>query len=1099
MSALRVLTFNFHEPYLCMMARTGHDYTIGLFSEGPMARSWQTRYRPRPANMVPMDESQWRTELSQGKFDVVIAQNENNANSIADLVARSRTPALLVLHNRRTFLEAGLRRAGAEKLPAYAELLARLNAFMSFVYISESKRADYKIDGRVIRPGIDVEEFGGYRGDIEAVLRVGNQMRARDLMFDVDFQERVCAGFETRVMGDDPLIPGATPSSSYEELLDAYRSHRCLLHVTREDFEDGYNLATLEAMACGTPVVSLANPTSPLTDGFDGFVSYEADVLCTRIQELLDDRDLARRVGERGRETVASKFPMSKFVESWSEAIATAAEESPRSSKGRMHVPRMKLLMEYMASPFTTGRYLERALRAKHRVVSAGFRCPDKLLEHWGFTGEAPEYGPLDIDLPLYHTYEEILSRLPKDFQPELFLWVDWSIQDISPDISRIPSAKIAYMIDTHLNADSRIKIARNFEFTFLAQKAQVPLFEKSGVPNVHWLPLACSPELHAVETRGQRYDFAYVGNPNNDPFDRRTRLLETLKARFPKHFVGRAWPEDMARIYAQAKIVVNAGVNNDLNMRVFEAIASGALLITDSVEGLEDLFTDGEHLVVYRRDEDLPGIVERYLQDGSARERIAKAGQKLVLAKHTYAARLEEMFRKVLESLGYYGGISGESRFSFGGYYRSPRREMLPFVPATAKRVLDVGCGAGEFGRQLKLRGVEKVIGFEIVERAWRLAKHVLDDALLGNIEQMELPFEDNYFDCVCFTDVLEHLTDPGAVLKKVARVLAPDGRVVVSLPNARFYQVVGMLACGRWEYQDAGILDRTHLRFFTPTDAQVMFEEAGYEVEMLSTISGVPAEQLPLNADGSLRIGRLVVEGVTAQEHQEFRTYQFAIVAGKASADPLARANRAFDEGRFDEAYSLAEHATRADDRDRKLLMAKAMGRIGKIDRSESLFREVLSLSPANVEAMSGLGLVLVASNRADEALPLLSEAVRADEKNPRLLAGLGLALLQTGKETEALSAFLRALDADFDNEAVLLHAIDTAERLGRGAEIEPAARRYVDFYPGRVDTACRYATLLSHLGRSDEARERLETVLMFVPDHARAKELLAQVGAK
>ena len=1093
MSVPRVLTFNFHEPYLCLLAHTGFDFVIGQYAEGPMAREWQTRYRPRPANMVPMDEAQWREELSQGKFDVVIAQNENNAHNISELVARSRTPALLVLHNRRSFLEAGLYRLAPERVPVYGEMLSRLHALMTFVYISDTKKQDYGMDGIVIPPGVDMSLFGGYRGDSASVLRVGNQMRARNLMFDVDFQERVCDGFLSRVMGDDPLIRGATPSQSFDELLEAYRSNRCYLHVTREEYEDGYNLAMLEAMACGMPVVSLANPTSPITDGVDGYTSYEVEELREHIGALMENAELAKSIGARGRETVARTFPLSEFVARWKETILSAATESPRTSTGKMHIPRVRVLMQYMSSPYTTGRYFEEALRPKHHVVTAGFRVPDELLQHWGFDSAPPAYAPLDIDLPVYHSFEEMLSKLPKDFTPELFLWVDWSIQAISPDIDRIPTTKICYMIDTHLNPDSRIEIAKQFEFTFLAQRAQVPLFEQAGVQNVHWLPLACSPELHQVGEFERRYDFAYVGNPQNDPVDRRSRMLESLKRRFPKHYVGKAWPQDLARIYAQSKIVFNAAVNNDLNMRVFEAMASGALLITDRADGLEDLFTDGEHLAIYRNDDDAGELIAKYLGDDAARLRIARAGQALVLSKHTYAKRCEKLLQTVLEALGYYGGISGEGRFNFGGYYRSPRREMLPFVPETARRVLDVGCGAREFGRQLKLRGAERVVGIEIVDRAWEMAKRVLDDALLGNIEEMELPFADESFDCICFTDVLEHLRDPGSVLKKIQRVLAPDGRVVVSLPNARFYQVVGMLACGRWEYQDAGILDRTHLRFFTPTDAQFMFQEAGYEVEQLCTISGIPEEQLPMYPDGSLRIGRMVIEGVTPQEHQEFRTYQFAIVARKEDAEPLGRARRLFEDGDYEAAYARAEKAFRAEPVERKAFMAKCLARLGKLDRAESLFRDVLSASPEMHEAHRGLGLVLVAMNRSHEALSHLEVAAEGDPSNGNVIAGLGLALLASGETARALDCFLSALRLDFDNELILMQAISAAEQLNRDAEIEPFVKRMVDFYPGKLELVCRYARILHSLGRVGEAREQLDNVLLFEPHHAEALAIL------
>ena len=415
MVAPRILTFNFHEPYLCLMAETGLPLIVGEYQEGPLARTWQTRFRPIPKNITLVREHVWREKLEKGDFDVVVAQNETNAIDVVKHNKR-KVPALLVCHNRRSFLRTTIREDRENGLELFDKLLERLQQAFEFIFISESKRDDYGVPGRVIRPGIDVEAYGGYTGRIPEVLRVGNAMCARDLMFDVDFQEAVCRGIPNRVFGDDPAIPGARMSASFENLLDTYRDLRCLLHVTREAWEDGYNLAMLEAMACGMPVVSLANLTSPLTDGRDGFVSYDADVLRARIEALLDDHDLARGIGARGRETVAAKFPLRAFVDSWREVLETAAERSPRRTEpaGPPAVPRLNILLDYVASPLTTGRYLERAARKRHRVVTAGLRAPEAVLANWGFPEPVPGYLPHEIDLPLHATYREILARLPR-------------------------------------------------------------------------------------------------------------------------------------------------------------------------------------------------------------------------------------------------------------------------------------------------------------------------------------------------------------------------------------------------------------------------------------------------------------------------------------------------------------------------------------------------------------------------------------------------------------------------------------------------------------------------------------------------------------
>ena len=106
------------------------------------------------------------------------------------------------------------------------------------------------------------------------------------------------------------------------------------------------------------------------------------------------------------------------------------------------------------------------------------------------------------------------------------------------------------------------------------------------------------------------------------------------------------------------------------------------------------------------------------------------------------------------------------------------------------------------------------------------------LDRVVVGNIESMPLPREAAPYDCIVLGDILEHLLDPWKLLERLREVLAPGGSVVASIPNVQHYRVVRSLLAGRWEYRRQGILDRTHLRFFTRKSLPALFEGAGYAV---------------------------------------------------------------------------------------------------------------------------------------------------------------------------------------------------------------------------------------------------------------------------
>ncbi len=173
--------------------------------------------------------------------------------------------------------------------------------------------------------------------------------------------------------------------------------------------------------------------------------------------------------------------------------------------------------------------------------------------------------------------------------------------------------------------------------------------------------------------------------------------------------------------------------------------------------------------------------------------------------------------------------------------YYLHARPEMLEHIPAGVRKVLDVGCGAGSFGQAVKTRFQAEVWGIEVSKEAGRKAEEVLDRVLVGNIESGELPLPRGYFDCIVFNDVLEHLQNPWQALARLRDSLKDEGYVVASIPNVRFYRNMRDLVFRKkWEYTDAGLMDRTHLRFFTCSTMKDMFEKSGYEVVYIKGLKG-------------------------------------------------------------------------------------------------------------------------------------------------------------------------------------------------------------------------------------------------------------------
>ncbi|MGE5432799.1 MAG: class I SAM-dependent methyltransferase [Syntrophomonadaceae bacterium] len=173
--------------------------------------------------------------------------------------------------------------------------------------------------------------------------------------------------------------------------------------------------------------------------------------------------------------------------------------------------------------------------------------------------------------------------------------------------------------------------------------------------------------------------------------------------------------------------------------------------------------------------------------------------------------------------------------------YYQYSRQEMLEFVPATCKRILDVGCGAGTFSRQLIERQNVEVWGVEPVAEAANEARKSLTKVINAYYEAgIDLP--ENYFDCIIFNDVLEHMADPWKALEMSKRFLSSDvpSFVVTSIPNFLYIRNVFNLFVSRdFHYTSEGILDKTHLRFFTKKSVIRLFEETNYNIVSLRGIN--------------------------------------------------------------------------------------------------------------------------------------------------------------------------------------------------------------------------------------------------------------------
>lgn len=326
-----------------------------------------------------------------------------------------------------------------------------------------------------------------------------------------------------------------------------------------------------------------------------------------------------------------------------------------------------------------------------------------------------------------------------------------------------------------------------------------------------------------------------------------------------PPQIVQPAWEivvnpaqEELARIMADCDIYVSGSRYEAFSLPPLEAMASGVAVVTTANQGVLE-YARHEYnclMVPVQNPIALGEAVYRLLKDGRLYAELVTNG--LTTAQdYTWdntINRLEEVCRAIIQEPALDEGSEMEvldvtaskpgERSLGNGYFHFSRPDLVELVPPQAKKVLDVGCAAGMMGAALKERGVEEVVGIEINTVAAREAATRLDRVLVGDVEELDLPYPEKYFDAIVMGDVLEHLRDPWAVLNRLQSYLAEEGTVIASIPNVANASVIAGLLNGKWQYADAGILDRTHLRFFTLDGIREMFTNAGFRIVSLNRV---------------------------------------------------------------------------------------------------------------------------------------------------------------------------------------------------------------------------------------------------------------------
>ncbi|MEQ7050340.1 bifunctional glycosyltransferase family 2 protein/class I SAM-dependent methyltransferase [Paenibacillaceae sp. P-4] len=395
---------------------------------------------------------------------------------------------------------------------------------------------------------------------------------------------------------------------------------------------------------------------------------------------------------------------------------------------------------------------------------------------------------------------------------------------------------------------------------------------------------------------------------------------------------------------------------------------------VVDKIGLLDERFTPGNY------------------EDDDYSIRIRKAGYKLILCKDTFIHHYgstsfrenNDSFVKLLQT----NVKKYENKWGFNpDYSQHIRTEIVNLIdsPLDAKlNVLEVGCACG--GTLLKIKNVYKnstLYGIELNEKAAEVAS-LIAEVSASNIETEQLPYPESHFDYVIFADVLEHLYDPWKVLINIKQYLKPNGKVLISLPNIMHQSVIRPLLHGYWTYQDAGILDRTHVRFFTLHEINKMLLETGYANINIQgkTLPGTVEEQKFMD-----NLSKVLPQHVM----QQFEVYQY--IASVQNNEPLKKTIR-----------YIREHITET---------AEIVQQLNSYSPLEIIHNVNEEASEQKVNILNAIAVSYFEQEMYQKVLPFLEEALASDESNIETLYNSSYVLYFIG-ETELGKKYAQKLKA-------------------------------------------------------------------------------------
>ena len=316
-----LLVFNCHESWVYQLGVLGYKLDIIIGLKGRYLQTWDEQMRPMPphSRLITLPQAQ----QSQTRYYCIITHN------ITDLLDIKHRPEPRLMVILSTFEGRALEENSDVNPQDMKETLRKYLKLIGghAVAISMLKGKSWGFTEDIIPCSVDVDDYLPFSGQKSSGLRICNFIENRKKILLWDFHEKAFDGIPVRFVGHNPNMPGVRAANSWDHLKRMLQSHRFYIHTANPELEDGYNMASLEAMAAGMPILSNQHPTSPIEHGVSGFLSNDPAELRKYANMLLEDKILATMMGREARKTATEQFSMTRFKEAFLQSIETARKK----------------------------------------------------------------------------------------------------------------------------------------------------------------------------------------------------------------------------------------------------------------------------------------------------------------------------------------------------------------------------------------------------------------------------------------------------------------------------------------------------------------------------------------------------------------------------------------------------------------------------------------------------------------------------------------------------------------------------------------------------------------------------------------------------